>query len=108
MAFHQVSLFTLFAYSVPYRYEPTLIIVPGKKVWRLDFVILNKRTRQEFILEHLGKMDEEKYCNDNLGKIKTYMEHGIFPGEKLILTAETSSRPLSTRDLERIIRHYFF
>ncbi len=98
---------TLHAQTVPYRYEPPLMIIPGKKVWRPDFVVLNKRTRQEFILEHLGKMDDEKYCNDNLGKIKTYMEHGIFPGEKLILTAETSTRPLSTRDLEKIIQHFF-
>lgn len=98
---------TLNAHAVPYRYEPPLIIVPGKKPWRPDFVVLNKRTRQEFILEHLGKMDDEQYCNDNLGKIKKYMEHGIFPGEKLILTAETSTRQLSTRDLERIIRHFF-
>ena len=97
----------LLAHTVPYRYEPPLTIVPGKRIWRPDFVVLNKRTRQEFILEHLGKMDDEQYCNDNLGKFKTYMENGIFPGEKLILTAETTARPLSTRDLERIIRHYF-
>ena len=98
---------TLNSHNIPYRYEPPLMIIPGKRAWRPDFVVINKRTRQEFIFEHLGKMDDEKYCNDNLGKIKTYMEHGIFPGEKLILTAETSTRPLSTRDLDRIIQHYF-
>ena len=98
---------TLSSNTIPYRYEPPLVIIPGKKIWRPDFVVLNKRTRQEFILEHLGKMDDADYCNDNLGKIKTYMEQGIFPGEKLILTAETSTRPLSTRDLDRIIQHYF-
>lgn len=34
--------------------------------------------------------------------------NGIFPGEKLIITMETSTKPLSTKDLELILRHYAF
>ncbi|MBQ9031884.1 MAG: hypothetical protein IJ106_10605 [Parasporobacterium sp.] len=97
---------TLYQKSIPYRYEYPLKLRDGR-VWRADFQILNKRTRREYIQEHFGMMDNPSYCNNAIGKIYTYAQNGIFPGEKLIITAETSTRPFSTAEFDLIIRNYY-
>ena len=35
------------------------------------------------------------------------MQNGIFPGDQLILTYESSRHPFSTNDLSGLIPHYF-
>ena len=96
---------TLYTHGIPYRYEYPLNMKNGQS-WRPDFTILNKRTREEFILEHFGMMDDPEYCTAALGKLHIYMENDFFPGENLLITAESSAKPLSTKDLDMIIDHY--
>ena len=96
---------TLYQKGIPYRYEYPVQLKDGR-VWRPDFMILNKRTRQEYILEHLGMMDDPEYCSRAIGKISLYMQNEIFPGEQLLLTFESKSRPFATEDLELLIEHY--
>ena len=48
-------------------------------------------------------MDNPEYCNKALKKIDLYIRSGIFPGEKLITTFETSEKTLDTRVIHRII-----
>lgn len=95
----------LFQNGIPYRYEYPLHLNNGQ-TWRPDFTILNKRTREEFILEHFGMMDDPDYCAGALGKLHVYMENGYFPGENLLITAESSSKPLNTKTLDILIDHY--
>ena len=95
----------LFSHGIPYRYEYPLHMDDGK-TWRPDFTILVKRTRKEYILEHFGMMDDPDYLSNALGKLHVYMENGFFPGDNLLITAESSARPLSTKDLDMIIDHY--
>ncbi len=97
---------TLLATPVPYRYEPPLTIIKGQKPWRPDFLVLNKRTRKEYIWEHLGKMDDEDYCKKNIRKLETYLQQGFFIGETLLVTMETSENPLSTKIIDAIIDKY--
>jgi len=97
---------TLFARENPYRYEPPLQILNGQKPWRPDFLVLNKRTRKEYIWEHLGRMDDEDYCRRNIRKLEKYNQQGIFIGEKLIVTMETSEHPLPTRIIDAMIDKY--
>lgn len=98
---------TLLQRNLPYRYEPPTIIIPGKKPWRPDFVVLNRQTCKQMIWEHLGMMDDTDYCLKNLRKIKKYQQAGFFQGDNILFTFEATDMPLSTIDINLIIDKYF-
>ena len=58
--------------GIPYRYEQPLILLDrGKRVRvRPDFTVLNMRTRVQRFHEHLGRMDDPKYINKNIYKLR--------------------------------------
>ena len=97
---------TLFNKGIPYRYEPILKLNDGS-VKRPDFAVLNLRERKEYFHEHLGMMDDPEYSNKNIKKINEYINSGIYPGDRLIITAETSQVSFSTRILESIIDQFY-
>ena len=72
-----------------------------------DFTILRKAERTVMYWDHMGLMDKEDYRNKNMVKIEDYILGGYFPGDNLILTFETSLRPLNIRVVEGIINRYF-
>ena len=71
-----------------------------------DFTILNIRTREELYLEHLGMLDNPEYCKRAIEKIEKYEACGIFVGEKLLLTYESSLKPLNMSSLQMLIDKY--
>ena len=91
--------------SIPYRYEYPLVL-EGCTI-HPDFTILRKEDRREFYLEHFGMLDETEYRNNALARILLYERNNLFPGESLIITAETVRRPLNSADVKRVINHYF-
>jgi len=92
-------------YSIPYRYEyPTHI--PGIGMVHPDFTCLNVRKREEYIWEHNGMMSDADYVDYAIKKIEMYTLAGYYPGEHLILSFETASRPLSSRIIEGNINKY--
>ncbi len=92
----------------PYRYEfPISLMEDGEiTTYRPDFTVLNPRTCAQFYHEHLGKMDDPAYLKRNLKKIETYIQNGLFPGDKLLLTHETSYKPLDMEQLNLMIDKY--
>ncbi len=56
--------------------------------------------------EHLGLLDDPEYITRNLEKIDCYEENGIFLGDNLIITRETSEKPLNMKQVRRLIEHY--
>ncbi len=95
--------------GIPYHYEinHTLEDKDGHEYTvQPDFTILNKRTRQEIVWEHLGKMGDEDYCMDNLQKLNDYVRSGYTPGRNLILSFESSKCPLSALYINTIIEKY--
>ena len=98
---------TLHRLNIPYRYEFPLEIITEKGIRRTfhpDFICLNIRTRQEFIWEHFGLLDDPEYSEKFVQKIHTYGENGILPGKKLIFTTETEKEQLDTRNVEDLIK----
>lgn len=91
--------------NIPYLYEYPLKL-NGYGIVYPDFTLLNVRTRQEFYLEHFGMMDDERYSQKAILKIESYERNGIFPGEKLLLTFETSKYPLNIKLVEQMITKY--
>ncbi len=92
-------------HGVPYKYECPLYL-EGLGLIHPDFTALNVRRRKVLYWEHLGKMDDEDYANKNVNRINIYEKNGLFKGEKLILTWETSKTPLDMLLLDSVIKHY--
>ena len=85
----------LFSREIPYRYE---IYFPMKyediSYVYPDFEILNVRTRQEFLWEHLGMLGDEGYSETQLKKISGYARSGFTTRKNLLLSFESKNRPL--------------
>lgn len=102
------------AAGVPYRYEFPLLVDRNSAtnddldIYQLhpDFYCLNLRTRQEFAWEHFGMMDDPEYAARATEKLELYAENGFFPGKNLIITMETSAKPLSSKLLKNVIKTY--
>lgn len=91
--------------NIPYLYECPLQL-KGYGIVYPDFTLLNRRTRKEYYLEHFGRMDDAEYCESTVRKIECYEKNGIYPGEKLLMSYETSKIPLDMRAVERMIQKY--
>ena len=98
---------TLYHLQIPYRYEYPLEL-NGAGLIHPDFTVLNLRLRKTYFWEHLGMMDDPEYAERAIQRIQMYEENGIFPGTELILTYETSRKPMGTRQIERVVRHYLY
>ncbi len=96
---------TLNRLGIPYRYEYP-IHIPGIGMIHVDFFCLNIRTRKELPWEHFGMMSDPTYADQTVNKLEKYINAGYFPGSKLIITFETSSRPLSSRVIILTIKEY--
>ena len=91
--------------GIPYRYECPINLKGIGTVYP-DFTVLNISARKHFFWEHLGMMDDPEYSDNALHRIDLYEKNGFFLGTDLILTYETSARPLDTKLLNQMIEHY--
>lgn len=98
----------LLRHGIPYRYEYPLNLKSSNSNITLypDFTCLNVHTRQEFIWEHFGLMDNAEYEKNAAGKLRLFIENRIMPGRNLIITMETKKEPLSTRSIEKLITEF--
>lgn len=99
----------LFAAGIPYHYEISLDLVDwddSTYTVHPDFAVLNKRTRQVFIWEHLGRLGDDDYCEDNLAKINSYVKTGYVPGKNLLLSFESHLCPLNALYVDTLIKEY--
>ena len=69
-----------------------------------DFYCLNVRTRQEFVWEHFGMMDDLEYVQRAVEKQVLYAKNGWLIGKNLIFTMETMYSPLNSKMIEKIVR----
>ena len=96
----------LFHSKVPYRYEYP-ILIKGAGEFHPDFLCLNPHTGNEILWEHFGLMDNEDYRNNAISKLAKYSEAGFVPGKNFIYTMETSTTPLNSRFVKKIILENF-
>ncbi len=95
----------LFINCIPFRYECMLEI--GDVKLFPDFTIRHPRTGKIYYWEHFGMMDNPEYAQNALNKLRLYVSCGIIPSQQLITTYETKEKPLSSREVEKIIAYYF-
>ncbi len=91
--------------GIPYRYEYP-INVKGYGLIYADFLVLNVRTREEFILEHFGMLDKPEYTDSMCRKLNTFAGGGIFPGRNLMISCESSTRPININALEKMLTEF--
>lgn len=122
----------LFANGIPYHYEIAFVPeaetdrtrpvydeygrlagyeAPGldpysKDTLHPDFYVLNKRTRKAYFWEHLGRLQDPKYCTENLNRIVRIVDAGYTIGEEVLLTHEDSLNPLRLETVDEIIIRY--
>lgn len=97
----------LYAKGVPYHYEPVFDPTEDHTQLSPDFLILNVKTRKNYVWEHLGRMGDQDYRADNLWKLEQYANAGFIQGVNMIVTHESSKYPLSTRLVDQIIEANF-
>lgn len=95
---------TLTRLNVPYRYEFPVAL--KNIVVHPDFFCLNVRTREEFLWEHFGMMSDVEYSEAAVEKLMLYQSCGIFPGANLLISMETQTKPVSTKQIERIVNKF--
>ena len=97
--------FQLRKFGIPFRYECRLTL--GSSVSYPDFTILHPGQYRIIIWEHFGMMDNPEYRSAAARKIRYYIENGLIPGDNLIMTFESSSRPLDLQTVEKVIHDVF-
>lgn len=97
---------TLHKMDIPYKYECPLILADGRTI-HPDFTILDVLKRREIYWEHRGMMDDRMYLKHAVQRLKDYTKSGIFLGDNLFITEETSTLPLGTNEIECVIRYFF-
>ena len=109
--------------NLPYRYEYPVTLdnqrtidnqrtvdnqrtIDNQRTVYPDFMVLNTKTRTEYLWEHFGMMDNPEYANKAVLKQRAYTLSGYFPGKNLIITWETKTVPISMSQVKMIIDHY--
>ncbi|WP_225436500.1 hypothetical protein, partial [Ligilactobacillus ruminis] len=93
----------LYMLGVPYRYEMRLDMGDGTIVYP-DFTIYDVRNNRLVYYEHFGMMDDLHYVNNAIRKHNEYLKHGL--GNDLIITFESSQKPLDLEAFEAQVKKY--
>lgn len=88
-----------------YKYECPLYLNDYGNIYP-DFTFLSRKTGREIYWEHEGMIDNPEYARTAIQKIETYEKNGIFPGDNLILTFETSMTPINTELMKMNVKKY--
>ena len=57
-------------------------------------------------VRHCGKMSDPEYTSNMTRRLRQFADAGIITGRNLIITMETDTAPLSTREVEQVIRTF--
>ena len=59
-------------------------------------------------MNHVGiRKDDDTYRNNSISKLAKYSEAGFVPGKNFIYTMETSTMPLNSRFVKKVIQENF-
>lgn len=95
----------LYRNKIEYKYEKPLFLKGIGTIYP-DFTFFSRKIGQEIYWEHDGRMDDGDYARKAVHKIEVYESNGIYIGERLIVTFETSEKILGTKEIERIVHRF--
>ena len=97
-------------HGVPYKYECPLRLAANDGAGPLmvypDFTCLNLRTREQFLWEHFGRMDDPEYSHKTVAKLRGYRKNGFILGKNLLITMESDGLPLDRKDVESLVKNF--
>jgi len=96
---------TFYDRDIPYKYECPLYLREMGTVYP-DFTFLDWKTGKEIYWEHDGRMDDPQYAEKAVRKIDAYIKNGIYPGERLIVSYETSGYVMNQKVINAMIEKY--
>ncbi len=88
-----------YKYECPLKLNQYTIIYP-------DFTFLSPVSGEKVYWEHQGMMDNPEYARKAVKKIELYENNGIFSGENLILTFETSISVINMNIVKELVEKY--
>lgn len=91
----------LWVKGVAYRYECPVMI--NGKIIHPDFTALRRRDNKFVYIEHCGMLDKPEYAESFVVRINDYNKEGIYLGDRLFLTFETSKTPLDISTIDSLI-----
>ena len=94
----------LYRHDLPYLYEKPLSFDGLRYPLFPDFTIYDPYTDKEVFWEHFGMMENAEYAEKTCRKLSYYLNAGLIPGHGLICTFETNHQPISSADIEMLIR----
>lgn len=90
-----------------FRYENALALKSGKVIYP-DFTVLHPKEPRLVFIEHFGRMDDPRYAMRNMRKLQEYAENGWIPGRDVFFTMETKEQPLTSTQINAILREIGF
>ena len=90
--------------GVEFKYEVALLV--GTKWINVDFVVNLYWKQQIGIIEHHGLLDDPKYRQKKLDNLSTMMNHGIYPGQNLLIISESLEYGFDVELAKRLIRAF--
>lgn len=91
----------LYINNIPYKYEAG-VTLDNKTIYP-DFTILIVKSRETVYFEHFGMMDNPDYCKNAIERIELYQRNGIHLGEKLLVSFESSLKPINISWIDMLI-----
>ena len=91
--------------GIEYKYECPVRLSNGK-IYYPDFTFYDPYNNREIYWEHHGMLDDEDYAKQTIIKIQNYEMSGIFRGERLIISYESSTEPLNMKWVEEMVKKY--
>ena len=73
------------------------------KIIHPDFTALRRRDNKFVYIEHCGMLDKPEYAESFVVRINDYNKEGIYLGDRLFLTFETSKTPLDISTIDSLI-----
>ena len=95
----------LWANGIPYRYECPLMV--NGKIIHPDFTILRLSDNKLIYHEHCGMADKTEYAENMVIRINDYNKEGIYLGDRLFLSFESSNTPLDVTAIDNLINTHF-
>ena len=95
----------LYAKGIPYKYECPFLA--GNEIIHSDFTILRLSDRKIVYHEHCGMMGKPEYVEDMISRVNKYAHEGIYLGDRLFLTFESSGQPMDISWLDDFIERNY-
>ena len=73
--------------GIEFKYEVSILV--GTQLINVDFVVNLYWKQQIGIIEHHGLLDDHKYRRRKMDNLETMMNHGIYPGQNLLILSES-------------------